>query len=251
MIDIHTHILPGVDDGSKSIEMSLEMARQAVETGVDTVICTPHCMPGIYNNYASGSLEERFQLLRQALHETGIPLHIRKGMEVLAVREIGDLLEDKKLWTLNDSKYLLTEFSFDENPEYCDEALEEIIGKGYVPIVAHPERYYFVQESPQIVYEWYQKGYGIQLNKGSLLGNFGRREKATGDRLLRHGLVTCVASDAHRSNTRTIRMEELQEYLAERYGEEYMYMLTEENPVRILENRRLVGYDPVPFEEDR
>ena len=251
MIDIHTHILPGVDDGSKSIEMSLEMARQAVQTGVDTIICTPHCMPGIYNNYASESLEETFQMLRQVFREAGLPVHLRKGMEVMAVRNIGELIEQKKVWTLNGSDYLLTEFSFDEDPAYCDEALQEISDKGYTPVIAHPARYYFVQEDPQIVYNWYQKGYGIQLNKGSLLGSFGRREKATADRLMRHGLVTCVASDAHRSNTRTTRMEELQEYLEERYGAEYMYMLTEENPQRILDNRCLVGYEPIPFDEDR
>ena len=250
MIDIHTHVLPGVDDGSKSIEMSLEMVRMAYETGVDTIVCTPHCMLGIYNNYASDQLEGKFLLLKEAVYESGIPVHIKKGMEVLLSSDFEELIENKKVWTLNSSDYLLVEFSFDESPEYCDEALEKITEKGYTPIIAHPSRYYFVQDNPQIVYNWYQKGYGIQVNKGSLLGSFGRREKETANRLIRHGVVTCVASDAHRSNIRTTRMEELQDYLADRYGEEYMYMLMEENPSRILDNKRMVGYDPLPFDED-
>lgn len=250
MIDIHTHVLPGVDDGSKSMEMSLDMIRMAFESGVDTIVCTPHCMPGIYNNFASDQLEGKFLLLKEAVYESGIPVHIKKGMEVLVPNNIEELIDEKKVWTINDSDYLLVEFSFDEDPEYCTESLKKISDNGYTPIIAHPSRYYFVQDNPQIVYDWYQEGYGIQVNKGSLLGQFGRREKETANRLIRHGLVSCVASDAHRNKVRTTRMDELQDYLADRFGEEYMYMLTEENPGRILENKRLVGYDPLPFDED-
>lgn len=250
MIDIHTHILFGVDDGSKNIEMSLKMARIAYNSGVDTIIATPHCMPGIYNNFAGEKLEKRFNILKEALSDYGIPIHLRKGMEVLVTNKTEQLLEEKKLWTLNGSHYLLVEFSFDEEPLYCYEALEKIRKKGYIPVIAHPCRYYFVQADPQIVYDWYKKGYGIQINKGSLLGSFGRKEYECANRLLRHGLVSCVASDTHRSDKRTPDMEEVHDLLYSRYGGEYTYMLLEENPRRILKDRALVGYEPVSFIEE-
>ena len=250
MIDIHTHILFGVDDGSKNLEMSLKMAKIAYESGVNTIVATPHCMPGIYSNYASEKLEKRFKELKEAIADYGIPVHLRKGMEILVTEKIEKLLEEKKVWTLNDSNYLLVEFSFDEDPMYCNKALGEIHRKGYIPVVAHPSRYYFVQENPQIVYDWYVSGYGIQINKGSLLGSFGKREHDCANRLLRHGLVTCVASDTHRPDTRTPDMKEVWRYLVERYGKEYSYMLLHENPKRILRDLPLVGYDPVSFIED-
>ena len=250
MIDIHTHILFGVDDGSKNLEMSLKMARIAYESGVDTIIATPHCMPGIYNNYASEKLEHRFQILKEALADYGIPIHLRKGMEVLATDRTEKLLDEKKLWTLNGSNYLLVEFSFDEDPMYCNKVLEKIRKKGFLPVIAHPCRYYFVQSDPQIVYDWYLKGYGIQINKGSLLGSFGKKEHDCANRLLRHGLVSCVASDTHRPDTRTPEMGEVRRYLFERYGKEYSYMLLEENPSRILRNKALVGYKPISFIEE-
>ena len=249
MIDIHSHILFGVDDGSKNLEMSLDMLRQAYESGTNTIVATPHCMPGIYNNYVSDRLKDRFEELRDAAHYRGIPIHVRRGMEVLGVPNIEKLIDEKKLWTINRSHYLLVEFSFDEDSEYCTDLLKKIRKKGYTPIVAHPSRYYFVQNDPQIVYDWYIDGCGIQVNKGSLLGNFGKKEQITAVRLLRHGVVSCVASDGHRNNMRTVRMDEVLSYLSEMFRMDYTYMLTEENPGRILDNKPLVGYDPIPFEE--
>ena len=249
MIDIHTHILFGVDDGSKNLEMSIDMIKEAYESGVDTIVATPHCMPGIYNNYAGEKLEKRYRILKEATADAGIPIHLRKGMEILMTEKTEELIEEKKVWSINDSHYLLVEFSFDENPDYCNKALKMIREKGYIPVIAHPCRYYFVQEYPQIVYNWYLEGYGIQVNKGSLLGSFGKKEKRCADRLLRHGLVSCVASDAHRIDSRTVRMDEVRVYLKERYGHEYAYMLLNENPMRILKDRALVGYKPISFEE--
>ncbi|MDO4413657.1 MAG: hypothetical protein Q4C20_01125 [Erysipelotrichaceae bacterium] len=249
MIDIHTHILFGIDDGSKSLEMSLKMAKMAYESGVDTIVATPHCMPGMYNNYAGEKLQNRFDLLKQAIYDYGIPVHLRKGMEVLVTEKIEKLLDENKLWTLNGTHYLLVEFSFDEDPVFCRDSLKKIKEKGYIPVVAHPCRYYFVQRYPQIVYDWYQAGYGIQVNKGSILGMFGKKEQNCVHRLLRHRVVSCAASDAHRLDRRTPRMDEVRDLLYDRYGGEYSYMLLDENPKRILRDRSLVGYDPVSFEE--
>ena len=250
MIDIHTHILPGVDDGSKSLRMSLEMIEISYRNGVDTIVATPHCMPGMYNNTASDSLERRWNRLYEAVKEEGIPIHMRKGMEVLLSERSMKLVRDRKVWTINNSKYLLVEFAFDEDPDWSTEKLKEVTKEGYIPVIAHPERYYFVQSNPQIVYEWYSKGYGIQVNKESLLNQYGKKEKQTVTSLLRHNIVTCVASDAHRSDRRAPGLKDVFEYLNDRYGGEYTHMLVKANPERIVTNKPMVGYRPVPYEYD-
>lgn len=250
MIDIHTHILPGVDDGSKNLNMSLEMVKISYEQGVDTIVVTPHCMPGTYGNIANESLEKKWHKLYKAVKEAKMPVHLRKGMEILISDKSMKLIREKRIWTINGSDYLLVEFAFDEDPLWCIEKLKEIVKIGYIPVIAHPERYYFVQNNPQIVYDWYLAGYGIQVNKESLLGLHGKKEKDTATRLLRHSVVSCVASDAHRPDIRTPGMQDVREYLKKRYGKEYTHMLVESNPLRIVNNKTMVGYKPVSFEHE-
>lgn len=249
MIDIHTHVLPDVDDGSDSLEKSLAMLKMAYESGVTTIVATPHCMPGVYNNVAGEKIEKRWREFHDAAYSYEIPVHIRRGMEILLTDETLELIRKKKVWSLNNSRYLLVEFSFDEDPGFCAEALNKVKKYGYVPVIAHPSRYYFVQIWPQVVYEWYRMGCAIQVNKGSLLGRFGKKEYKTAHSLLRHGLVTCVGSDAHGVRQRTTRMDELNDMLVDRYGKNYAYMLTQENPSRILTDSTLVGYEPIPYED--
>lgn len=249
MIDIHSHILPGVDDGSENFEKTLAMLEMACESGVSTIVATPHCMPGVYNNVVSEKLEDKWERFIARITPYEFPLRICRGMEVMLTDETLRLIRNKTVWPLNDSRYLLVEFAFDEDPEFCRKALKKVMEYGYVPVVAHPSRYYFVQSWPQIVYDWYMMGCAIQVNKGSLLGRFGRKEYNIAHSLLEHGLVTCVASDAHGARQRTTRMNELWEMLAERYGENYAYMLMQENPARILNNSTLVGYEPIAYED--
>lgn len=249
MIDIHSHILPGVDDGSENFEKTLAMLEMACDSGVSTIVATPHCMPGVYNNIVSEKLEEKWKKFIGLINRYELPLQICRGMEVMLTDETLGLIRKKNVWSLNGSRYLLVEFAFDEDPDFCREALKKVKAYGYVPVVAHPSRYYFVQSWPQIVYDWYMMGCAIQVNKGSLLGRFGRKEYNTAHSLLRHGLVTCVASDAHGIRQRTTRMDELREMLAERYSENYAYMLMQENPSRILNDSTLVGYEPIAYED--
>ena len=165
MIDIHTHILPGLDDGSRNMNMTLAMADLALQSGTDTIVATPHCLPGMYENYGDAYLEEVFQDTRRILAEAGIPVRLMRGMEVLLAGDVRRFLAEKPLWTLNRTQYLLVEFSFDEDPEFCDDALKAVTEKGYTPIVAHPERYYSVQNDPSAVYRWYQAGLAFRSIK--------------------------------------------------------------------------------------
>lgn len=247
MIDIHCHIIPHVDDGSRSMDMSLNMIAAAYDSGVRSMIATPHCCPRLYENYAGKDLQEAWERLYHDVHAAGIPMHLYQGMEIMAVDDLPELLQEGKVWTLNGSLYFLVEFNFNEDPDYCKEILSSCISAGFRPIVAHPARYYFVQDDPSIVYEWYAMGCGIQLNKDSLLKRHGRMAYEIGNSLLRHRLVSCVASDAHGDIMRTTDLDEVREYLINEYGEEYAYMILEENPGRILRGQQLVGYTSIPY----
>lgn len=248
MVDIHSHIIPGIDDGSPDIDESIEMAMMAADSGVKYLVATPHCnIPGLFDNYLNDRLVESFLGLKRVVSEANVPLQILSGMEVFATPELPELFKKKKILTLNGTRYFLVEFAFDEDPGFCDWILNKCRDLGYTPIIAHPERYYSVQDYPEIVFEWRTQGYGIQVNKGSILGRFGRAAKKTVDKLLQHRLVSCVASDAHSSYQRTPHMREIKEYLLDEYGKEYTKLLLKENPKRILTGKSLAGQFPVSF----
>lgn len=248
MIDIHSHVIPGIDDGSQSMDESLALLEMAAMSGVDTLVATPHCnVPDEFENYAGPEMERLFRMLEEERESAGIPIRLLRGMEVFATPELPELLREKRVWTLNDTRYFLMEFSFAEDPDFCRGILRRCRDLGYRPIIAHPERYFFVQDDPQLAYEWCVDGYGLQLNKGSILGRFGPEPQRTADLLLQHGLAACVASDAHNPEWRTTHFGEIQHFLSDYYGEDYCRLLLHENPARILDGRELLGYEPIPF----
>ena len=248
MIDIHSHVLSGIDDGSVNMDMSLEMLAMAAESGVRTIVATPHCnIPGEFDNYRSPELEELFRELQFEAEREAIPIRLCRGMEVYATPELPALLREGRVWTINGGPYFLMEFSFGENPDFCGEVLRECRALGYRPVIAHPERYFFLQDDPELAYEWCTAGYALQLNKGSLLGRFGPEVRDTAELLVRHGLAACVASDAHRPYARSTHMGEIRTFLDREYGEDYRRLLLEENPARILSGRELLGFEPIPF----
>ncbi|MDY3080391.1 MAG: CpsB/CapC family capsule biosynthesis tyrosine phosphatase [Oscillospiraceae bacterium] len=245
MIDIHTHILPGLDDGSPDMECSVEMAELAAESGVEAIIATPHCnQRGAFENYASEALTERLEALRSALEKIGTPLEVYLGAEVYGTDDAARLFRKGKLATLGGSRYLLTEFDFFENIEYMQWLLNDLLDAGCVPIIAHPERYFELQERPRVIEKWLASGMGIQINKGSLFGRFGSSAAKLAHYLLREGMVTCIASDAHGSHVRTPDMSSAMDFLSMEYSDGLAQLLLVDNPRRILQNRELV----LPYE---
>ena len=248
MIDIHTHVLPGVDDGAADLDEALALLAMAADSGVDTVVTTPHCnIPEVFENYACPELDDLWRAFVREINRVGIPVRLCRGMEIFATEELPELLEQRRVWTLNGTANFLTEFAFGEEPDFCFDVLRRCCQRGFHPVIAHPERYLFVQDEPAIAYEWCTMGYALQLNKGSLLGRFGRQEQLTAELLMDHGLAACVASDAHSGVQRTTHMEEIRRYLTDRWGADYARLLLEENPSRILAGRELLGYEPIPI----
>lgn len=237
MIDIHAHILPGVDDGSQSLSESYEMAEIARKSKVHTIVATPHCnMRGIFENYYYNGWEDQVEQLNKYLEERGNLVKIVPGMEIYGSNQVAKLIQEGLLISLNRSRYYLIEFPFDADPFWMGDILESILQLDKIPLIAHPERYYCIQDEPMILYEWMRQGCVTQLNKGSIFGRFGRYAQKTADLMLNYGLVTCVASDAHSSYQRTPFMSETESYLQSEFGINYTKDVLERNPEMILSN---------------
>lgn len=253
MIDIHTHILFGVDDGSDQLEESLEMAELAVEGGTEILVATPHSnMPSVFENYESdGVCRDVYRRLQQMLQKERIPLQLVRGMEIFGYGDVSRLIRQKELISLNHSGYYLIEFPFDMHPDEMTMGLKLVFEGGGVPVMAHPERYYCVQDDPNLVYGWMREGVLSQVNRGSFFGRFGRREERTAHMLLEHNLITCIASDAHSATRRTPYMGDIYEYLEEQYSRDTADQLLQQNPERILSGRPIRSIDIRPINRKR
>ena len=235
MIDLHCHMLPGVDDGAASPEEALLMARLAVESGVTAAALTPHCsVPGQFDNYYDRQLDERFRRFETLLRQADIPLTVYRGMEVFATPELPRLLDDGALLTLGGGRCLLVEFAFGESPRFADDILRQIRRRGLIPVVAHPERYYFIQDDPRHLPRWISDGCVLQLNKGSFFGMFGRHAARTAHWCLDRGCLHLIGSDAHSPYRRTPRLDDIYELVADAASPETAELLLRDNPAAIL-----------------
>lgn len=249
MIDIHTHILPGLDDGAQSLYDTVEMAAMAYENGTTQIVATPHCnIPGVYGNYFGDRYVRAFEEARDAIERERIPVRLLPGMEVFATEDLPDLLAEGKIMPLNQTRNVLIEFDFDEDPMFADNVLRRVKKVGGRPVIAHAERFEFVQDDPQIVYRWRERGYAVQVNKGSFMGRFGQRAERTAYRLLNHNLITAVASDAHSPERRTTCMADAYDVLSAEYPRKYLDILFERNPARLCGGKPTIRFRQIPFE---
>lgn len=251
MIDIHTHILPGLDDGAADIYDSIEMAALAHEYGTKAIVATPHCnIPGIYGNYFGKEYCRVFKETKEIIQREQPGLLLLAGMEVYTTEDVPELLTDGKIFPINRTRYVLMEFDFAEDPDFADRMLRRVREVRAIPVVAHAERYEFVQDAPEIVWNWKKIGCEIQVNKGSFLGRFGTRARKTAFELLNHNLVTAVASDAHSPVQRTTCMADAYKHLRKEYSREYLDALFHVNPRNICNGRKPVQFRKIPFEEE-
>lgn len=233
MIDIHIHILPEIDDGAPDWDAALSMAKMAVESGVTAVAVTPHCNMR-YRNFNTSSLCQRIHRFREMLRQFHVPLEVYGGMEIMGSFDTGERLRDGTLATLNGSRYPLVEFHFTGSGEEETAILDGVLQSGYRPIVAHPERYLYIQEDPELLNTWLEMGCLFQINRGSLLGRFGAGAASLAYAMVGRGFATVVASDAHSSIRRTPWMADVRELLARDFSPQTAELLLEEHPRQIL-----------------
>lgn len=197
MIDIHCHILHGIDDGPATIEDSIILCRKLYENGIKGIIATPHFISGDQFNVEPLEIREKLTILNNELEKNDIKLDIYPGMEVFAAHDTVENLRTGRILTLNDTKYVLIEFSLNVLPKYAMDLLFSIQLEGYIPIIAHPERYCEEFNKSGLLEELVERGILVQVNTGSIMGKHGRRIEKAAVRLLRSGLVHIISSDSH------------------------------------------------------
>ena len=202
-IDIHSHIIPGIDDGARDEAIALEMLEIAEKSGTRHIIATPHYVYG-NTRYGFATIVEKCEGLNRLAANEGIDITVYPGCEVFITPEIIELYEQGLIGTLADSSYMLVEFPMMSIPPYTDNVLYELQLKGITPIIAHPERYSEIQRRPEILESFIDRGILAQVNSGSLTGVYGRESKRTVMRLIKKGLVQFVASDAHSDSGRNL-----------------------------------------------
>lgn len=238
MIDLHTHLLPGIDDGPSSIPDSVEMARVAVEAGIRTVVCTPH-VHRAYPENGPARIHERLAELREALAREEVPLEILPGAEISLERlpRLGD--GDLAALALGGGSWLLLEVPFRGWPLGLPQTLYDLEVRGFGVVLAHPERAESVQRSPDRLRDAVGRGALVQVTASSFTGEHGAAARRTAVGLLRQGLVTILASDAHSASWRPPELREgLAAAAAEaEVDEELLAWTVEEGPREVLEGR--------------
>lgn len=235
MIDLHSHILPNVDDGSKDMNMSIEMIKEAIKCGTKKIVATPHYAKGYYTNEYN-KIKEIFPEFKDKI-EKELDVEIYHGQEVYFTENILEEFKMGNIGTINDSRYMLVEFPpMDFKVESLD-YLYELQIRDIVPVVAHPERYRAVMKNPEILNEFIEAGCLFQLNGTSLHGAFGKESQKASRILLNSGVYNFIGSDAHRSDKRTMNLTESIE-IVKKSNKNYLDLMRESSEL-LLENKEV------------
>ena len=232
MIDIHCHILPGVDDGAQTEKDSIDMALSALEQGIHTIIATPHHKNGKYENDCE-TVKKQVAILQDLFINESIPLTLLAGQEV---RINGDMISDirtSNILPLNNTKYVFVEFASNHVPRYAKQMLFDIQVEGYVPVIVHPERNSELIQNPDMLYKFVQNGALTQVTAASMIGKFGKAIQKFSHQLVEANLTHFIASDAHNTTSRGFSMKEAYQELSNRFDNETAYLFMENSQLLI------------------
>lgn len=238
MIDLHCHLLPGIDDGASDLETSLQMARMAVADGIRITACTPHITPPVYVNTATDIID-RTRALQSELDRNGIELKLIAGADIHVRVDLLDLVQQTPSPCLQGTRYFLFEPPHAVLPPNLDQLAKGVIKAGYVPILTHPERLTWIEQHYDVVCALDELGVAVQLTAGSVTGTFGKRAQYWSERMLDEGRVDILATDAHGTRGRPPILSVARDEVARRLGEAAGKAMTVSNPAHILKNERL------------
>ena len=244
MLDIHSHILPGIDDGARNIGHSLEMARKYVAAGYTRVIATPHAVPEDRGVAFARSIDLHVENLNAIMKEDRVDLTVLPGMEITLAPEVPAMLDKGEVIPLAGGPYVLIEPPFQRLPLHWEQILFEVAGRGYRILVAHPERCAQLARQPALAARLLEMGAHLQVNWTSLLGYHGQEASKAAHHLLLSGAVHCMATDSHDTRERSaIIVRRGAEALAGLVGRRNLALLTVENPAKVLKGRPMKAMD--------
>jgi protein-tyrosine phosphatase len=245
LIDLHSHLLPGIDDGAKDLTMSLAMARMASADGISTMACTPHILPGVYNN-SGPAIRRAVARLAESIVQAGIPISLVTGADVHIAPDLDFQLRDGRALTLNNSRYLLLEPPHHVLPPRLDDLIFGLQAAGYVPILTHPERLSWLEGHYDLIGRLVSSSVLMQITAGSVMGRFGRRPRYWAERMLDEGLCHLLATDAHNTEQRPPRMADARDVVAQRLGDDEAINLVLRRPHGVLNDLNPAELAPLP-----
>jgi protein-tyrosine phosphatase len=245
MIDIHSHILPQLDDGARTLEEALEMARLAAEDGIQQMVCTPHMFNGLSRNPEPAEVLDRVGELQEAIGKEG--LRLLPGNEVHFTHEILDKVRTNGVTKVNLLNYMLVEFPALSVPAGATEMFQELVAAGVRPILVHPERNAQIQMRRSMVVDLVLQGAYVQVTAMSLTGEFGTAARNCAESLLRHNCVHFIATDTHRAERRPPILSRGRAAAAEIVGNAGARKLVFDNPLAVVTGGEIKSDPPTPY----
>lgn len=248
MIDMHTHILPNIDDGSNNIEESIEMLKEAQEAGFTGLVSTSHFIEESYNT-TSKEREELINNINNKLILENINIKIYNGAEAYISNNLNELINKSILPTINGSRYLLMELPMNSEIIYLDEIIGSLKQNGIIPIIAHPERYSYVQKNPNMLAKLIEQGVLFQANYASIIGKYGKQAEKTIKKLLKSNMIHFLGTDAHRSKSVYIQMNIILKKIEKLIGKEKLEKISTINPTKVINNKEIEIDEPTKIKK--
>lgn len=240
MIDIHTHIIYNIDDGARSLEESIDIIKKLNKIGFTHIIATPHYITGsnfISNNYQK---QEELENLKRTLKNEEIPVYLYLGNEIFIDAEILSLMKKNEITSLNGSHYLLIEFPVSRPFPEMLELLFYFRSKNYIPIIAHPERYLYLQDNPHLISKFLEMGCLFQGNFSNIIGKYGKKAKKLFLEMLKKNQYHFLATDVHHiEDSLFLKMDKIKKEIIRITSEEKFRELTYENPLKVLKDENI------------
>ena len=233
MIDVHCHILPGIDDGSRNLEESMEMIREAYKAGFTNIISTSHYIEESYN-VPKVKRQELIDMLNLKIEQEGMNIKIYNGAEAYITPNLVELIKAEELPTMNGTKYLLMELPMHNQILNLESIVSKVINQGITLIIAHPERYSYVQKNYKVLNELADMGVLFQANYGSCIGQYGKEAEKALKKLLKANRISFFGTDCHRAGSVYEKMPEILKKLEKMIGKEKLEELTTTNPQKLI-----------------
>lgn len=241
LIDIHSHILPGVDDGADSLAMSMRMLKIAADDGISKIVLTPHNKPG-HRHIHFSEMASRVEELQEIVTEENIEIELYIGSELYYRSGLSEEIDNGISATLAGSRYVLLEFTPLEDFDYIRNGCYALLTGGYYPVLAHVERYQNVFSKKSGIGELIETGCYIQVNAGSIMGKNGAKAKRTVKELLKRRQVHFIATDAHDLKRRMPHLSDCADYVKKKYGKDYGEKIFCENPLCVIRDKDIALY---------